>query len=131
MCNVGRNMTRPDIANAVRAMARHSHDPANAHWKGVLKILTYLKNTSGRGITFSKHVGFLLIAYANSAYATNALNRRSAYGGAVIYAGGAVVCLSRTRRCHGRLRKITFIRRGRSKVVTASDWQYVRKSIRR
>ena len=33
------NMTRPDIANAVRVVARHSHKPGEEHWNAVLKIL--------------------------------------------------------------------------------------------
>ena len=32
-------MTRPDISNAVRAVARHSHNPTDRHWKTVLKIM--------------------------------------------------------------------------------------------
>ena len=28
-------MTRPDIANALRACARHSHNPSPRHWKRV------------------------------------------------------------------------------------------------
>ena len=32
-------MTRPDISNAVRAVARHSHNPTDRRWKAVLKIM--------------------------------------------------------------------------------------------
>ena len=34
-------MSRPDIANAVRAVARHSHDPIARHWKAILMIIEY------------------------------------------------------------------------------------------
>ena len=40
-------ITRPDIANAARAVARHSHSPRERHWKAALKILSYLNR---RGI---------------------------------------------------------------------------------
>ena len=33
------NQTRPDISNAVRAVARHSHEPNKSHWKAAQKIL--------------------------------------------------------------------------------------------
>ncbi|CAN0467301.1 unnamed protein product, partial [Discosporangium mesarthrocarpum] len=33
------NMTRPDVSNAVRALARYSHDPSGQHWTGALRIL--------------------------------------------------------------------------------------------
>ena len=44
-------MTRPDIANAARAVARHSHNPCETYWKVAMKILTYLNSTRDLGIT--------------------------------------------------------------------------------
>ena len=32
-------MTRLDISNAVRAVARHYHNPTDRRWKAVLKIM--------------------------------------------------------------------------------------------
>ena len=40
------NQTRPDISNAVRAVARHSHEPKKSHWKAAQKILNYLLETA-------------------------------------------------------------------------------------
>ena len=37
-------MTRPDIANAARAVARHSHNPCERHWKAAVKILAHLNS---------------------------------------------------------------------------------------
>ena len=37
------NQTRPDISNAVRAVARHSHEPKLKHWRAAAKILRYLR----------------------------------------------------------------------------------------
>ena len=45
-------MTRPDISNVVRAVARHSHNPTDRHWKAVLKIMAYLHGTRGMSLTF-------------------------------------------------------------------------------
>ena len=44
-------MTRPDIACAVRAVARFCQNPGPAHKKAVMKILQYLLHTKERGIT--------------------------------------------------------------------------------
>ncbi|CAB1099628.1 unnamed protein product [Ectocarpus sp. CCAP 1310/34] len=44
------NQTRPDISNAVRAVARHSHEPKRSHWKAAQKILNYLLETAVRQI---------------------------------------------------------------------------------
>ena len=40
------NQTRPDISNAVRAVARHSHEPKKSHWKAAQKILNYLQGSN-------------------------------------------------------------------------------------
>ena len=42
-------MTRHDIANAVRAVARQAHDPAERHWRAVCKIMSYLNGTRKLG----------------------------------------------------------------------------------
>ena len=47
-------MTRPDIANAARAVAHHSHNPCGRHWKAAIKILAYLNSTRDLGITHKK-----------------------------------------------------------------------------
>ena len=45
--------TRPDISNAVRAIARYCTAPRAIHWKAALDILEYIINgTSACGITF-------------------------------------------------------------------------------
>ena len=45
-------MTRPDIACAVRAVARFCENPGPAHKKAVMKILQYLLHTKEWGITY-------------------------------------------------------------------------------
>ena len=45
-------ISRPDISNAVRAVARHSHNPTDRHRKTVLKIMACLHGTRGMGLTF-------------------------------------------------------------------------------
>ena len=40
------NQTRPDISNAVRAVARYCHAPKHVHWKAALNVVWYLKSTS-------------------------------------------------------------------------------------
>lgn len=62
-------MTRPDMANAVRAVASHAHDPSARHWKTVLGILEYLNGTRGFGLTFEKDFGMTFPMYANADYA--------------------------------------------------------------
>ena len=47
-------LTRPDIANAVRAVARYCSAPKLIHWKAARSILGYAVRTSSFGIYFQK-----------------------------------------------------------------------------
>lgn len=47
-----------DISNAVRAVARHSHNPTGRHWKEIMKIMAYLHGTTqGFGIHICEGFG--------------------------------------------------------------------------
>ena len=46
------NQIRPDILNAVRAVARYSHAPKRLHWQASMHVLMYVRFTSSFGITF-------------------------------------------------------------------------------
>ena len=92
--------TRPDIANAVRAVARYCTAPRAIHWKTALGILEYINGTSEYGITFQRGTlsGISLEVFADADYASKATDRRSVSGG-VIMCGGASVCwFSRTQK---------------------------------
>ena len=93
-------MTRPDIANAIRVVARHSHNPGEEHWNVVLnKILSYLRGTKGRGHGFTRGRGLGVSFYVDADYAKKADDGRSV-SGAVVMCGGVCVCWkSTTQRC--------------------------------
>ena len=44
-------MTRPDITNAVRAVARYAHEPTERLWQVIIEISSYLNGTKSLGIT--------------------------------------------------------------------------------
>ena len=93
--------TRPDIANAVRAVASYCTAPRAIHWKAALGILEYINGTTEYGITFQRETlsGISLEVFADADYASKATDRRSVSGG-VIMCGGASVCwFSRTQKC--------------------------------
>ena len=92
------NQPRPDILNAVRAVARYSHSPKLVHWKAVLHILQYIRLTSGHGITFQRGMGsgVDLKLYVDSDFASRDTNRRSVSGGVVMCARACVSFFSRT-----------------------------------
>ena len=91
-------MTRADISNAVRAVARHSHNPTERHWKAVLKIMD-LHGTRFLGLTFLRGSGLDLNAYSDADYADKANDRRSVSGTVITLGGAAVSWASSTQRC--------------------------------
>ena len=92
-------MTRPDISNAVRAVARHSHNPTDRHWKAVMKIMTYLHGTRGMGLTFVRGSGLDMNAYSDADYANKSNDRRSVSGAVITLGGAAVSWASSAQRC--------------------------------
>ena len=92
-------MTRPDISNAVRAVARRSQIPTDRHWKAVLKIMAYLHGTRGMGLTFVSGSGLDLTAYSDADYADKSNDRRSVSGTVITLEGAAVSWASSTQRC--------------------------------
>ena len=93
--------TRPDIANAVRAVARYYTAPRAIHWKAALDILEYINGTSEYGITFQRGTLSSISpeVFADADYASRATGRRSVSGGLIICGGASVCWFSRTQKC--------------------------------
>ena len=92
-------MTRPDIANAARAVARHSHNPCKKHRKAAVKTLAYLNSTRDLGITYKKREKLSLSVYTDADYASKETDMRSIWGVAVMLGNEAVYATSRTQHC--------------------------------
>ena len=73
------SQTHPDIANAVRAVARYTNSPREIHWKTAVGILEYVFFTSAFGITFQRGSRLELFAYADADYASKATDRKSIF----------------------------------------------------
>ena len=86
-------MARPDIASAVRAVARHAHNLVARHWKAVRKIITYLKATKDLGVVFRRGGDFQLSLLARCN------DRRSVSGVVVMLGNTAVSASSTTQHC--------------------------------
>lgn len=57
---------RPDIAYTVSVVSRFMHQPQAHHMAVVMRILRYLKGTSGRGVFFKKNGHLDLLAYIDA-----------------------------------------------------------------
>ena len=100
------NQTRPDISNAVRAIARFSHDPKEVHLKAARKIFEFLNATTHLGVTFRREssledveMEYDIETYVNADYAHKVDDSRSFSGVAVCCGGTLVSWLSRTQKC--------------------------------
>ena len=92
-------MTRPDISNTVLAVARHSHNPTDRHWKYVMNIMAYLHGTRCMGLTLVRASGLDLTAYSDADYVDKSNDRRSMSGTAITLGGAAVSWASSMQSC--------------------------------
>ena len=94
-------MTRPDIACAVRAVARFCENPGPAHEKAVMKIFQYLLHTKEWGITYGgQGCGLCMEAYTDSDFGACLDIRRSVSGAVLMLAKGAI-------SWHSRIQEVT------------------------
>jgi len=95
------SQTRADISNAVRAVARHSHESKKSHWKAAQKILNYLLETAHLTLKFKRDssVDIGILVYVDADFASKATDRRSVSGAMVFVAAMLVVWISRTQKC--------------------------------
>ena len=92
-------MRRPGIASAVRAVARHAHNPAARHWKVVRRIVAHLKARKDEGVTFQQGGDLKLSLFADADYADRCNDRRSGSGVAAMLRNTAVSASSTTQHC--------------------------------
>ena len=91
-------MTRPDIACAVRAVARFCQNLGPAHKKAVMKIFQYRLHTKEWGITCSgQGCGLCMEAYTDSDFGACLDTRRSVSGAVLMLARRAISWHSRVQ----------------------------------
>ncbi|KAJ9532258.1 hypothetical protein QJQ45_010342 [Haematococcus lacustris] len=85
--------TRPDIAFAVGALARHMSAPTKQHWAAACSVLCYLKGTADQGLLFGGVSG--LQGFSDADYAGDKDTARSTTGYIFTLNGGAISWSSR------------------------------------
>ena len=86
--------TRPDIAQAVGALARYMANPTEDHWRAALGVVRFLAGTAEDGVTFGGSEE-TLVGYCDADYAGDVDSRRSTTGYVFLMYGGAVSWSSR------------------------------------
>ena len=108
-------MTRPDIACAVRAVARFCENPGLAHKKAVMKIFQYLLHTKEWGITYGgQGCGLYMEAYTDSDFGACLDTRRSVSGAVLMLAKGAI-------SWHSRMQEVTAAGTSEAEYVALSE----------
>jgi len=81
--------TRPDISFVVSKLSRFSSDPGDDHWRGIDRVLRYLKGTMSYGIHYSGYPS-VLEGYSDSNWITNADELKATSGYIFTLGGGAI-----------------------------------------
>ena len=108
-------MTRPDIACAVRAVARFCENPGLVHKKAVVKILQYLLHTKEWGIMYcGEDCGLCMEAYADSSFGACLNTRRSVSVAVLMLAKGAI-------SWHSKIQEVTASGTSEAEYVALSE----------
>jgi len=90
--------TRPDIAYAVGALARHMAQPTTEHWQAAKGVVRYLAGTVEYGIMYGDSNSTTLYGYSDADYGGDLETRRSTTGYVFNVAGGAVSWSSKLQK---------------------------------
>ena len=83
--------TRPDLAYALSIVSQFMHNPGEQHVNAVMRILRYLKSSSGKGILFTKNVDYQSVdAYSDDDWA-GAIDDKRSTSGYFTFVGGNLV----------------------------------------
>ncbi|MFS7989377.1 putative RNA-directed DNA polymerase [Helianthus anomalus] len=84
------SLTRPDISYTVQFLSQFMHKPSEIHLSLALRLLRYLKQSPGKGLSFKKGLNLDLLGYADADWA-KCLSTRKSVTGYCIYLGDCLV----------------------------------------
>ena len=95
--------SRPDLAAAVGILSKYMTKPSQEHWKGVKRILRYIKGTMNFGITFqAKEKTCILTCYSDADWANDTETERSTSGYVFQINGSTISWYSKKQSCVSR-----------------------------
>ncbi|KAJ0622209.1 putative RNA-directed DNA polymerase [Helianthus annuus] len=84
------SLTRPDISYTVQFLSQFMHKPNEIHLSLALRLLRYLKQSPGKGLSFKKGLTLDLLGYADADWA-KCLSTRKSVTGYCIFLGECLV----------------------------------------
>ncbi|RVX09440.1 Retrovirus-related Pol polyprotein from transposon RE2 [Vitis vinifera] len=76
-------ITRPDIFFLVSVVSQFLQSPCDSHWNAVIRILRYIKSTSGQGVLYENRGHTQVVGYADVDWTDSPTDRRSTSGSSV------------------------------------------------
>ena len=70
---------RPNIAYTVSKLSRYTSNPNDGHWKGIIRVLRYLRYTHDYGLHYTRYPA-VLEGYCDANWISNAKNLKSTSG---------------------------------------------------
>ena len=92
-----------DISYSVNVLSQFMHSPRRSHFQAALRVLRYLKGTTGLGISFLKTGKLYLILYTDSDYVGSFVDRRSITGYCTMLGGNLVTWRSKKQNIMSKL----------------------------
>ena len=90
--------TRPDIAYAVCKLSRFTSNPGILHWKGIARVLGYLKKTMSLGLFYGNYPA-VLEGFSDASWITGAHDNKSTTGWIFTLGGAAISWASKKQTC--------------------------------
>ena len=81
--------TRPDLAYAVSRLSRYTSNPSSDHWKGMTRLLRYLRYTRNYGLHYGQNPA-VVEGFSDANWISDTKNSRST-SGYVFTLGGAAI----------------------------------------
>ena len=91
----GQLATCPDLSFAVSLLSRFQGNPSIEHWKALMHVVGYVKNTLDFGLTYSRDADLFPHAFVDADYGGCRDTRRSTSGYVFIMAGSPVTWSSK------------------------------------
>ncbi len=86
----GQLTTRPDLSYAVSVLSRYQTNPGLEHWRALLHVLGYIRQTVKFGLIFSSDQPLVPVGFVDADYAGCKDTRRSTSGQVFMMAGAPV-----------------------------------------
>ena len=81
--------TRPDLAYAVSKLSRYTSNPGVEHWKGITRVLRYLRYTREYGLHYTRYPA-VIEGYSDASWISDIKDSKSTSGYVFTLAGAAI-----------------------------------------